>query len=199
MLKNLTGMTRNEIIQKARGKYVRLKGKAERSHFLSFFCEQTGIKRKYAQKLLSGKRDGSGKGRHEQQGRPRKYTPEDAEIIRTIWLRSVQPCSRRLKGTLNMWLKSYSKHVRILSQQEEERLCQISASQLDRILKSFRVEMPRTKSWLRGRSVESAGQPRDIRAENGKVNAPGWMEMDCSALCGEISGSLELHRKRVAC
>lgn len=98
-----------------------------------------------------------------------------------------------------MWHKSYSKHVRILSQQEEERLSQISASQLARILKRFRVEMPRTKSWLRGRSVESARQQIDIRAENWKVNEPGWMEMDCSALCGEISGSLELRRKRVAC
>lgn len=93
-------MTRNEIIQKAREKYVRLKGKAERCHFLSFFCDQAGIKRKCAQKLLSGKRDGSGKGRHKQQGRPRKYTPEDAEIIRTIWLKSSQPGFRRLKATL---------------------------------------------------------------------------------------------------
>lgn len=133
---------------KSAEKYVRVKGKSERSLFLSFFCGQTGIKHKYVQKPQSGKRDGRVKGRHKRQA------------VRAITLRGIlrasersarkssQPCSHRLKTTLKMWIKSYSKRVRGMSQ--------ISASQMDRVLKCFRIELPRTKSWLRVRSVESA-------------------------------------------
>ena len=55
--------TIQELTEQYRNKYARLRYKKARGEILTQYCEITEYTRKYAQKLLTGKRDGSGEGR----------------------------------------------------------------------------------------------------------------------------------------
>lgn len=45
----------------------------------------------------------------EKRGRLPKLQPDDMELIKTIWLKSDQPCGKRLQPMLPTWLKAFSK------------------------------------------------------------------------------------------
>lgn len=181
-------MVTKELIKEGRRKYAKLVGKKERGIFLDRFCETTSLTRKYAQKVLSGKREGTGKGRRKNKGRPRKYSDEDVQIIREIWLRSNQYCAARLKGALQIWLPSYRHHGIELSEEQQERLLGISVSQIERFISKFRIKCPRKQDWRRGRSVSAIKSQIEVRAERWNVQDPGWLEADCVALCGGNMG-----------
>ncbi len=89
--------------------------RAYRTHLLNEFCETTGLERKYAQKLLGGKRREDGKGRGKNADRLPKYTPQVGKIIKEIWFASEQPCGKRLKQTIPLYLNSYEKRHGLLS------------------------------------------------------------------------------------
>lgn len=160
----------------------------ERGICLTSFCEISGLERKYAQKLLSGKRDGTGRGRKKATGRPRKYTEEDKEIIRQIWLRTNQYCAVRLKAALALWLPAFSERVKHIDEESQERIKEISASQIERFIREYRVKQPRTDDWRKGRSQTAVKAQIEVRAECWKVDEPGWLEADCVALCGGNMG-----------
>lgn len=177
-----------DIILAGRRKYLKLVGKTERSHYLDTFCETTGFTRKYAQKVLSGKREGTGKGRKSNKGRPRKYTDDDVEIIKDIWLKTNQYCAFRLKSALQIWLPSYKRNGKKLEIEQLVRILGISVSQIERLLAQFRIKCPRKQDWRRGRSVSAVKSQIEVRAERWNVNEPGWLEADCVALCGGNMG-----------
>jgi hypothetical protein len=54
-------------------------------------------------------------------------------VLKSLWLAAGQPCGKRLAGNmLKLWLRSWQKHHRALSQAQRERIEQISAAQPER-------------------------------------------------------------------
>ena len=180
--------TQLEMLGYWRGRYSGMINRKERGICLTSFCEQTGLERKYAQKLLSGRRDGTGAGRRKATGRPRKYTEEDKEIIRQIWLLTNQYCAVRLKAALALWLPAYSDKVKMVGEESRKRIMGISASQIERFIRDFRVRQPRMEDWRKGRSQTAVKAQIEVRAERWNVDSPGWLEADCVALCGGNMG-----------
>ena len=182
-----------ELTEKYRNKYARLSCKKAQEALLTQYCEITGYTRKYAQKLLSGKRDGSGEGRRKNKGRPRKYTEEDKRIIRTVWDKTGYWSGRRLKSALRLWLESWNNDKRReqLGEEQKQRICGISAAQIDRFIREYRQSKPREKNWRIGHSVDAVKGLIEQRCERWDVHEPGWLEADCVALCGrDMRGAL---------
>ncbi len=176
--------SKKDILPKCRQKYRSLKSKKYRSEYLDTFCTLYGYERKYAQKILSGVREGCGRGRKSKSGRKRKYTDEHKAVLKWIWLQSDQPCGRRMHGSLGAWVNSYCKHVRRLERECIDRLDEISSAQIDRIISEFRVSEQRNGDWRNGRGNTAVKAAIPVRAETWKVDEPGWMEGDCVTLCG---------------
>jgi hypothetical protein len=63
--------------------------------------------RKYAIKVLSGKRAIGGS--RKRGGSQAIYGEAEREVIKAIWLAAEQPCSKRLKAALKVWLPHYEK------------------------------------------------------------------------------------------
>ena len=184
MHKTMSLESLNEAVRIAREKYSKLSSKKYRSAFLTSFCEQFGYTRKYAQKLLRGARDGSGAGRRARSGRPCIYTEKHIEVLKFIWLQADQPCGRRLAGAMADWVRSYERNVRRLLPKIRDALGRISYAQLDRLIAQLRVKEPRVADWRRWRSNGAVKAQIPERAERWNVGDPGWMEVDCVALCG---------------
>ena len=72
---------------------------------LDELCEVCGYDRKYAIKLLGGK-PAATKGKV---GRKPVYAKEVIAVIKPIWLISEQPCGKRLKDLLPLWLPRASR------------------------------------------------------------------------------------------
>ena len=68
--------------------------------------------------------------RVEKRGRLPKLQPYDIELIKSIWLKSDQPCGKRLHLMLPTWLKAYSKRHEI-DEEVQRRILSVSPAPLD--------------------------------------------------------------------
>jgi hypothetical protein len=83
-------------------------------------------------------------------GRKSTYNSDELiEVIKFIWLKTNQLCSKRLKLALPMWLPYYAK---TLSEQTLGLLSKISASSIDRLLKPFRI------TSIKGKCTTNSGK-----------------------------------------
>jgi hypothetical protein len=183
--------TRDEYLEKMRCRYRRYTGRAAKGRLLDEFCASSGHERKYATKLLSGRRGPSvGTGEAPSRGgRPPTYGAEVAEVVHEIWRHSEQPCGKRLRPMLAQWLPFYEKRRGELPAKVREGVLAISAAQIDRIL------APRKA----GAGVVNRRTPKanaavkalvPVRAECWDAREPGWTEADTVAHCGgDMGGS----------
>lgn len=177
-----------------RCRYRRYAGKLARSRLLDEFCEATGHERKYATKLLSGRRGppgGSGGAgcTRSQGGRPPIYDAEVTGVLHEIWRHSEQPCGKRLKPMLRTWLPFYERRYGTLPAKTRDGVLSISASQIDRVLAPRKV----------GAGIVNRRTPKahaaikalvPVRAECWDAREPGWIEADTVAHCGgDMGGS----------
>lgn len=84
-----------------------------------------GWDRKHAIKALNGKAS-LGQGARKP-GSKAISTEADKEVILEIWKRSEQPCGKRLKPTLPLWLDSYETHPGPLPAETCRKILQYSA------------------------------------------------------------------------
>ncbi len=82
MLPRLMRESLKDYITVMRGRYARRSGKQARSALLDEFRETAGYERKHANKVL--------RGQH-RRGSPGIYRPEDAEVLKGVWLAAGQP------------------------------------------------------------------------------------------------------------
>ena len=61
------------------------------SRLLDEVCALGGYERKYAIKVLGGKRPMGGSGKRRRGGSPARYGAPEREVIKSIWLRAEQP------------------------------------------------------------------------------------------------------------
>jgi hypothetical protein len=187
--------TRDEYLEKMRCRYRRYTGKLARSRLLDEFCEVTGHERKYATKLLSGRRGppsgGSGGAglTPSRGGRPPIYDAEVTGVLHEIWKHSEQPCGKRLKPMLGTWLPFYERRYGTLAAKIRDGVLSISAAQIDRVLAPRKI----------GAGIINRRTPKahaaikalvPVRAECWDAREPGWIEADTVAHCGgDMGGS----------
>lgn len=170
-----------EYTQKMQERYSRMRGKRARSQLLTEFANVTGWERKHANKVLLGKRRKSG-GRQGKRGAPEKYGEELAQALKQCWFAMEQPCGKRMKDMLPLWVEHLDAQTGI-----KEELNRISAASIDRLLKEHKVQHGRK---IRAPKPASAVKNLvEIRAENWETNEVGWTEVDTVAHCGgDMSG-----------
>ena len=169
-----------EYIQRVRNRYERMKGKLARSRLLDEFCVVSGLERKYALKVLRGRRrSGRGPGRG---GAPRRYEGKVVEVLRHCWCQMEQPCGKRMKGMLPLWVG----HLEERDLDVRQQVLAVSAATIDRLLVS--VKVGGRKKPLVPRSDAAIKALVAIRAERWATREVGWTEVDTVAHCGGDMG-----------
>jgi hypothetical protein len=182
MAEPMSQTTRNEYLEKMRDRYRRYRGKPARGKLITEFCEVTGHERKYANKLLANKR-GPGSRRPKRRGVGRIYGDEVVDVIFEIWKRGEQPCGKRLRPMLAIWLPYYERHHGELAAPTREKVLEISAAQIDRLLAVRKIGVSRRKPRTpKANAAIKAIVP--VRAESWDAREPGWLEADTVAHCG---------------
>ena len=127
-----------EFLNSNAAKYRKTRSRKAKSELLMQLMELTGYKSsKSIIRYYSRVRK---RRRIEKKGRLPKLTPNDIELIKTIWLKSDQPCGKRLHPMLPTWLKAYSKRHEI-DVETQRRILSVSPATLDRVLRDSKVMM----------------------------------------------------------
>lgn len=165
-----------------RCRYRRYSGKRARSSLITEFCKVTGHERKYAIKLLRRQR-GPGRKGTKKRGVGKIYDSEVVKVLFEIWRHSEQPCGKRLKPMIAIWMPFYERHNAKPSEETKTKVRQISASQIDRVLAPKKIGTSRRKPRTpKANSAVKALVP--IRAESWDARELGWFEADTVAHCG---------------
>ena len=179
----MSAKSRQEMLVQARFRYEK-RGKEGRSLLLDEICVLCGYERKYASKVLAGKRPIVGSEGKQRGGSEAVYGAAEREVIKVIWLAAEQPCGKRLKAALPLWLPYYEKREGRLSRTLRCRLQGISAATIDRLLVPCRVALgSRGRCGTRPGTLLRSQIP--IRTEHWDVSGPGFLEADTVAHCGE--------------
>jgi hypothetical protein len=180
----MSAKSRQEVLEQARERYQRRTGKEARSRLLDEVCALCGYERKYAIKVLGGKRAIAGSGGRRPGGSQPLYGEAERRVIKAIWLAAEQPCGRRLKAALGLWMPYYEKRHGRLPGPLKAKVLAASAATIDRLLAACRVALGH-----RGRCGTRPGtllrKQIPVRTEHWDVEGPGWMEADTVAHCGE--------------
>ena len=170
--------TIREYLQRMRSRYGRLRTRVLRSALVSEFCAASGYERKYALKLLGGKRGGPGGRKRGRRGKV--YGAAEKAVLKKIWLASEQPCGKRMKAVLALWLPAYERREGELAPPVRAKLLKISAAQIDRLLRADKL-----KARRRPRPGSGAMAQVPLRQRPATADEPGWVQMDTVWHCGE--------------
>lgn len=162
---------RKEYVKAMRERYERM-GREGRTRLLSEFCAMMRCHRKSAIRCLNAPaREGA-----KRSGPKSKYGEAELHVLKEIWLAAEQPCGKRLKGTVKLWLPAYEKRWPV-SSGVKKRLIKMSSSTMDRLLKPVRARQRRKA--LGGTKPGSLLKTQiPIRAESWNEDRPGYMEAD---------------------
>ncbi len=177
----MSQLSRKEYLAKMRWRYVQ-RGLEGRSRLLDEVCEVCGYERKYAIKLMNQKQAPVPR----KAGRRAVYSKEVTAVVKPIWLSSEQPCGKRLKELLPLWLPHYEKRHGALGKELRARVLAASPATLDRMLSSSRSAHP--KRWRVPRPGTLIKSQVPVRTGNSDITEPGHIEADSVAHCG---GSLQ--------
>jgi len=78
--------------------------RATKKLILDEFCEVCGYNRKYAIRILSAKKRARSEPKKSPGRKPQYDDPKFLIVIKKIWFASDQPCSKRLKAAIPVWL-----------------------------------------------------------------------------------------------
>ena len=169
------------MLGQARARY-RGRGKEGKSRLLDEVCALCGYERKYASRVLAGRRRRPG-GRQRGGSSPR-YGEAERAVLKVIWLEAEQPCGKRLQAALPIWLPHYERRQGALPQALRERLLAVSPATIDRLLAPCRARLgSRGRCGTRPGTLLRSQIP--VRTEHWDVSQPGFIEADTVAHCGE--------------
>ena len=100
--------SRCEVLERSRERYLN-RGKEGRGRLLDEICSPFGYERKYEIKVLGGARPIAGAGCKKLGGSVPKYGKEERKVFQVIWMAAEQPCGKRMKPTVKVWLPQYEK------------------------------------------------------------------------------------------
>lgn len=167
-------------------RYARRAGREARGKLLDEVCELCGYERKHALKVLGGRRPIAG-AKAKRGGPRRRYGEAEKVALKTIWLGAEQPCGKRLKAAIPLWLPHYENEHGALSKTVREKLLKMSAATMDRMLAAVKTQLgSRGRCGTRPGTLLRTQIP--VRTEHWDVEKPGWLEADTVAHCGESMG-----------
>lgn len=174
--------SKREVLEKMRERYAR-RGREGRGKLIDEVCAMCGYERKYAIKVLNGRLPVGGSGCR--RGGPHlRYGDAERAVLKVIWLAAEQPCGKRLKAAVPLWIPYYQREHGSVETTVRQRLLEMSASTMDRLLSPCRASL-----GSRGRCGTRPGtllrKQIPIRTEHWDVSGPGWLEADTVAHCGE--------------
>ena len=181
-------MTRGSIreyVEAVKGRYL-MASKAEKSKILNELIKVIGCHRKAAIRLLRRKnRSATNKKR----GRPSRYSHFVIGALKVVWEATDRLCSKRLQPFLPEMVVVLRKHGEggIMTAEVEDKLCQISPSTIDRLLRPYRrVGGRRPFSTTKPGSLLKNSIPIRTFAD-WKEDRSGFLEADLVSHCGESS------------
>ena len=170
--------SKSEYLRAIWDRYQRA-GRRYKSQILDEFCAVCAYSRKYAIGLL---RRQPGR-RRKKPGPARRYDACVFAPLKALWLATEQLCSKRLKAALPLWLPFYEQEHGALAEPVRQKLLQISAATIDRLLKKERARY-RGKGLCGTRPGGRLKHQIPIRTDNDDVDRPGFLEADTVAHCG---------------
>jgi hypothetical protein len=154
---------------------------------LDEICSLCGYERKYAMKVLAGSRPIAGDEGKRRGGSKPRYGKMEKKVLQVIWLAADQPCGKRMKPTVRLWLPYYERRHEKLGLALRKRVLKVSAATIDRLLASSRFRYGKGRSATRPGSLLRSQIP--VRTEHWDVAGPGFLEADTVAHCGgSLSG-----------
>ena len=162
-------------------RYQRSKAK-KKTQIINEYCQVTGYHRKHAiRKLNKFKLFTKPKSRS---GRPKLYTAPVLDVLKKIWIEADQPCAKRFKVILPLWMPHYPQLYGPIDLPVYKALMKMSASTMDRLLKPVR-----SKFKVKGRCTTKPGSllrnQIPIKTDQWSESDPGFIEADTVHHCGE--------------
>ena len=186
----MTQSSIREYVEAVRERYF-LASKKEKSKILDEFTKVTGRHRKAAIRLIRhGGRTRTGKKR----GHRRQYSAAVVGALRLAWEATDRLCSKRLHPFLPELVNVLRRHGESTMPAEiEARLCQMSPSTIDRLLRPWRR--------LGGRRPFSTTKPASLLKSSIPIRTfadwqedrSGFLEADLVAHCGESTEGFYLN------
>jgi hypothetical protein len=172
-----------EYLAKARPRYQKA-DRQEKGRILTEFCLITGVCRTHAMRLMNGKA-----GLRTQRSGPKpKYGPELIGPLKALWLRMGQPCSKRLRVAIPVWLPHYRKRHPDLTEAQAKLLLEVSSSTIDRLLKPVRAKHGISATQAPSGQWYKSVIP--VQAKDWNITEPGSLQGDTVAHCGDrLEGS----------
>jgi hypothetical protein len=173
--------TRRELTQ-AVGERYRRSDRNEKRQILDEFIELTGYHRKHAIRVLCREPQPS----KAKPGPERRYGDEVRAALITLWEAADRICSKRLKALIPALIDSMTRHGHLsLSKEVRQRLTQISAATIDRLLREVREQAfggQRRRAGGVGNAIRRAVPIRTFSDWNDPL--PGYFEIDFVEHCG---------------
>jgi transposase InsO family protein len=149
---------------------------------LDEFCANTGYHRKHALRLLNGPPPGRARPRPRHSARRPTYGGAVVSVLKAIWRAAGCPWSVRLKALIPLWLPWVRRHFR-LSAGVERQLLAISARQIDRRLRAYKVGYKR-RSYGGTRPSRLLKHYIPLKVDRWDARVPGFTEVDLVAHSG---------------
>jgi len=186
----MSPQTKKEYTAIMAKRYKRAKDK-KKTKILNEYCQVTGYHRKHAiRKLNNFKFFIKQKPRS---GRPKIYNHQIMlAVLKKIWIEADQPCSKRLKVILPIWMPHYPQLYGPIDLVVYKALMHISASTIDRLLTPIR-----SKFKVKGLATTKPGSllrnQIPIKTDQWNEFQPGFIEADTVHHCGEsVAGQYAL-------
>ena len=120
----MSHQSKEEYIESCRERYP-IRNRAGKGAMIDEVSDTLGWERKHTIKALNGKVS-LGKKANKRDSKP-KYTEAEKVVIVEVWKRSEQPCGKRLKTILPLWLPSYQKRHGSLAREVHDNILSCSA------------------------------------------------------------------------
>ena len=172
----MSNEAKREYLSLMRERYGKAEKRAEKSLILTEVCLTCGYTRKHAIRLMRGKSGIRQRG----PGARRKYPKSLQKPLKELWREMGQPCSKRMRDALPLWLEGFKKRHE-LSEKEEELLLQISPASIDRLLGSVRM---RGMSLTQRPSSSWYQSTIPLRPKDWNIDEPGHIQADTVSHCG---------------
>ena len=169
--------SREDYLKTQRARYRR-GTRAQKSRILDEGCAMFGMHRKSLIRALGR----PARVAFRRRGPKPHYGPQLLGPLKVVWLAAQQPCSKRLKAALPLWLGPYECRHGTLAPEMRDDLLTMSAATIDRLLRPIRAR--RRKGLCSTRSARHLEGQIPIRTRFQEVEGPGWFEADTVAHCG---------------
>src|SRR3569623_2430329 len=181
MTRQLSMTTRRELTE-AVGERFRLSDRNEKRAILDEFVLLTGYHRKHAIRVLCREP----RALRTKPGPQRRYNDEVRAALITLWEAGDRICGKRLKALIPTLIDSMTRHGHLtLSKDVRQRLNQISAATIDRLLRDVREQAfagQRRRAGGVGNAIRRAVPIRTF--SDWKAPLPGYLEVDFVEHCG---------------